>query len=391
MALETPAYVISADNHSAALFRQAMQSLLLGTGVVPGGFQVVQRGAGANLSVDVPAGVLWVPGTQGGTQGMNPNRGAQTAYTGPVANFTNQGNYCAYNDGTVNLAISTPDPTNPRIDLVVVTVQDAIYGGSFNQAILQIVTGSPTSAPAAPTVPASSEVIAQIAVAAGATSITNSNITYKASTLQLLPGAGAIVAKSAPYTAVNGDLVFMTGANTVTLPSPKAPGQIVGVWSVNGTGAAPCTISTPSGAITGLGVVAAATSVILGAAGAYMTLQSDGTNWNIVDGIQDSGWIPITGFLNSWSSNAGPGAGVTAAYRKVGNWVHLGGSVTGGTSSGTAGVLPAGYRPLQGLPQFSSTYSNSFNFFTVSPAGVIAPTWAANTTTYLDAAKFTVD
>lgn len=176
MALETPAYVISAASHSAALFRQTAQAGLISSGVVGNGSLAVSANGTPNMSVNVAAGIVWCPGTLGATAGMPTNLGAQTTY-GLPSTFTAQGSYCAYNDGTVNLPIAAADPTNPRIDLICASVQDAQYAGSNNQAILQVVTGTPAPSPSVPSAPASTEVLAQVAVAAGVTSITSGNIT----------------------------------------------------------------------------------------------------------------------------------------------------------------------------------------------------------------------
>jgi len=156
----------------------------------------------------------------------------------------------------------------------------------------------------------------------------------------LLPPALTMTAKSAAYTAVSGDYVACTGSFTVTLPAPTA-GRIVGVRSVNGTGAAPVTISTPSGAILGPGVASAATSITLGKSGAFVTLLADGTNWSIVAGTQDTGWIAVT-FTNGWSNHTGD----TCQYRKIGPLVYTTGYMAAGTAGASAFTLPAGFRPV---------------------------------------------
>ena len=179
MALESPAYVISASSHSAELFRRTAQTGLYGTGVVatPGltGLQVQQNGT-PNMSVNVIAGMVWIPGTLGATAGMQTNGASQTAY-GLPATFTSQGSYCAYQDGTVNLGIAAADPTNPRIDIICASIQDAQYAGSNNQAVLQVVTGTPAPSPSPPSPPASSVILAKVSVAAAATSVVTANIT----------------------------------------------------------------------------------------------------------------------------------------------------------------------------------------------------------------------
>jgi hypothetical protein len=87
------------------------------------------------------------------------------------------GTYVTYNDASVVLSLTTADPTNPRIDLVCATVNDAYYTGSLNNVVLQVVTGTPAGSPVAPALPANSITLATVAVGAGATAITNANIT----------------------------------------------------------------------------------------------------------------------------------------------------------------------------------------------------------------------
>lgn len=53
----------------------------------------------------------------------------------------------------------------------------------------------------------------------------------------------------------------------------------------------------------------------------------------------DSGWISVSSFSLGWTAQA------SVRYRKLGGIVFLQGRLTGGTSTGTAFTLPAGYRP----------------------------------------------
>jgi hypothetical protein len=89
----------------------------------------------------------------------------------------NMGTYVAYNDAQITLTIATADPTNPRIDRVVMTVNDAYYTGSTNNVVLQVITGTPAGSPSAPATPANSISLATIAVGAAVLSINSGNIT----------------------------------------------------------------------------------------------------------------------------------------------------------------------------------------------------------------------
>lgn len=117
----------------------------------------VQATGSPSMSVDILNGVIYVPGTEGANQGI----------------------YGCVNDATVNLAIAASNPTNPRIDIAVAKVQDSQYSGVTNTWSLAIVTGTPAGSPSPPAAPANSIILAQIAVAANATSIVNGNITDK--------------------------------------------------------------------------------------------------------------------------------------------------------------------------------------------------------------------
>ena len=223
MALENPSYVISSASHSATLFRETAQTQLNGTGVVGSGDLAVLAQGTPNMSVYVTPGMVWIPGTLGATAGMPVNTNAQTAY-GLPAGLTAQGSYCAYNDGNTTLTIAAADPTNPRIDLICASVQDAQYAGSNNQPVPQVITGTPAPSPSAPAAPASTVVLAQVAVAAGVTSIVTANITDERPVMVMANramrwsysrGTG-----STNYTS--GSFVYLLG---VTLPASAPAGN----------------------------------------------------------------------------------------------------------------------------------------------------------------------
>jgi hypothetical protein len=201
--------------------------------------------------------------------------------------------------------------------------------------------------------------------------------------------------KSANYTASNLDFVEMTGGNTVTLPDPGAT-KLVGVQSVNGTGSAPCTVSTPSGgggsAIVGKGVPSGATSILLGAPGAFVILEADGYNWNIIGGEQDSGWITPSSFSNSWVNGSGSPGGVQ--YRLKCNEVTFRGYMSGGAAGATAFTLPAGYRPVQEAVQIMTKYNGGSpqtlaTFIQMS--GAVQPGATDSTAAYVENMHFPVD
>lgn len=82
-----------------------------------------------------------------------------------------------YNNSASNtLTISAADPTNPRIDIVVIHADL-----SAKTVAAKVITGTAAPSPTAPALTQTSTVwelpLAQIAVAAGATSLSNSNVT----------------------------------------------------------------------------------------------------------------------------------------------------------------------------------------------------------------------
>lgn len=183
MTFHTVPWAMQALSHNAELVRQAHQAHLIATGVGTGAVSLGDLAVTAlgtpNMSVNVAAGSVFVPGSQGSTTGWATNPGGQPTTYGAnlIASLTSQGSYYGYNDATVNLTISAANATNPRIDVVCVSVQDAAYSGSTNTAVLQVITGTPASSPAVPSLPVNSVALAQVYVGANVTSITSGNIT----------------------------------------------------------------------------------------------------------------------------------------------------------------------------------------------------------------------
>lgn len=217
MALETGAFM-QASSYSAEIVRRAMFALYARTsannpGIISGGligntdFQISQLGS-PNMSVNVSTGEAIVPGNEGGSQGGYYVRGTSTS----------------------NLAISTADPTNPRVDTVCLTCGDAQYtlpsGGTSGSLTLQVVTGTPTSGATlsnlsgAAALPGSSLLLGYVLVPAGASSIVTADIKNVATTVGMLA--------SVPYAIVGG------GSSTA-VPSSTSTAVPVGSIAV-GTG-----------------------------------------------------------------------------------------------------------------------------------------------------------
>lgn len=154
------------STHTAAGDRALIHSIYGGREGVTGTTDLaVSQNGSPNMSVNVAAGRGVVFGDSTSDQQL----------------------YHIWNDATVNKTISAADPTNPRRDLIVAEVRDAqTDGGGNNDWRLRVVTGTPAGSPADPATPNTALVLARVAVAAAATSITNANIT------DLRPRAGAI-------------------------------------------------------------------------------------------------------------------------------------------------------------------------------------------------------
>ena len=154
MALRTPPSWLQYGSHTAENDRLTAQALYSSTGVIANSMAVTAQ-ASPNMTVNVASGWCAVVNTYSSTGGV----------------------YVGYNDATYVATISTADTVNPRIDLIVATVNDQGYSGTTNNIVFQVITGVPAASPAVPSTPANSIVLAQIAVAANATTVTTANIT----------------------------------------------------------------------------------------------------------------------------------------------------------------------------------------------------------------------
>lgn len=175
MAAVTPPLFLNVDGVYTAASLATPYRDLVAEGVVNAtDLAVAQRGAGANMSVDVAAGTAWVQGDSSATQ--------------PI--------YRCYNDATVNLAVSAAHATLPRIDIVVAEVRDAAFAGVSSDWRPRVIAGTPTSGATltnragAPALPASCLWLADVLVPGAATTVVTANIGNKRANA----GAGAALA-----------------------------------------------------------------------------------------------------------------------------------------------------------------------------------------------------
>jgi hypothetical protein len=167
VAIRTPPSWLQAGSHPAENDRLYTKGLIGTQGVGSLTDLAVTSLGGLNLSV--AAGYVYILGSVTATQGM----------------------YQSYNDAAQTLVVATAHPTLARIDRVCVTVNDSAYGSLSDNIVIQILTGTASGSPVAPTMPANSLSLATVAVAAAATSLTNANITSTRIVATLALAAGS--------------------------------------------------------------------------------------------------------------------------------------------------------------------------------------------------------
>ena len=155
MTVHTPPSWLQNGSHPAENDRLTTQALWATTGIIKASSLAVTANSPVGMSVLVADGWAAIVGT------IQPDMGT----------------YVAYNDATVTLTIATANPTNPRIDLVCMTVNDSYYAAGDDNVVLQVITGTPAGSPVAPATPDNSIALATVAVSAGALSINSGNIT----------------------------------------------------------------------------------------------------------------------------------------------------------------------------------------------------------------------
>ena len=192
MALRTPPSWLQNGSHSAENDRLTTQAIWKTTGIINAtDLQITQNGT-PNMSVNVSSGWAAIVGT---TQ-------------------ANMGVYMAYNDATTNLTITTANPSNPRIDLVCVTISDAYYTGALNTVAFSVIAGTAAPSPTVPATPANSIALGQIAVGTGVTSILTANITNTATQATSSIGLSASSSYTVAGLTSTGNII-QTGTNSI--------------------------------------------------------------------------------------------------------------------------------------------------------------------------------
>lgn len=179
---------------------------------------------------------------------------------------------------------------------------------------------------------------------------TNLSATAAVARSQLAGGFGDLIWTSTGVntSGTDGHFYGMTAAATLTLPAP-ALNATVGVFNQS-TGAV-VTIAASSGIIGGVGFgISGVSSFTLGTSAAAVVLLADGSNWHVVGGYQDTGWV-----TPSFATNVAAAAGFfPPSSRLRGDVVRLKGQMVNNTgasilSGATWATLPANMAPSLAL------------------------------------------
>jgi len=178
---------IDVNSYVAKHDRIRWQDILTEGIVASGHFEVTEK-ATPDMGVTVAAGRAYIEGDDA----------------------TDQGFYYAYSTSSNNLTISAADPTNDRIDRVVLQVYDStdISGDTEDKVELEVLTGTPAASPSAPPTPDNAISLATVDVGAGVTSITNADITDTRSQFALSGDVVNLLATLAGNNIFTGDNTF---------------------------------------------------------------------------------------------------------------------------------------------------------------------------------------
>lgn len=261
MAVIFPGWLENAGTvHTAAQLRSYLGTMLRvpnGTFIPTGGVHptianklVVAQTVTPSMAVTVASGAAVIPGTEA----------------------TVQGAYWAINDAEVTLPITTAHASLPRIDIVQIRVRDSFYSGVNNDALLDVKAGIPAASPVVPTPDQNTIVLAQVAVGAGVTSITDANITDTRTYLRpdgpemvVYTSSGTFVKANYPWArrvkvrvqggGGGGGGAVATGVGTTTVGGGGGGGGYTEKWINISTLAASETITVGGGGAGGTGTV----------------------------------------------------------------------------------------------------------------------------------------
>jgi hypothetical protein len=301
MALHTPLWMQTNDvavdiTPTAQEFRRLLSGLMQGFGGGQGVFSqsdflVTQRGAGANFSVDIPAGFATVIGDD----------------------VTAQGIYYAWNDAVINLATPTAPGSGTRLHRLVLQIRDKLHNGAYTtyDCVPLIVQDTGSGFPAEPN---SAITLAQISIAAGQVSVQNANITDYA---QMATGTVSAVktgdqTRSSATLVNDGDIQLLRlAANAVyqlsghlTYDTTLANSLVTGFSVASGV-----TMSYHSARWRGSNVHIGVATGTDASEDQTSTVTSDGGGAGVPQGVSFFGWVATTNapawVVLQWGSGTG--------------------------------------------------------------------------------------
>lgn len=204
MAEANPPVFVDGTTSPAAHARRMMQAVM-GPGIARAGDLAVTQNGTPNMTVNVASGGAFVAGSSG----------------------TYQGTYFVENQGTVNKAIATAHPTNPRRDIVVARVREnAVDGSGVTAWDIHVVTGTAAAVPAVPATPANCLRLAVVSVDAGATSITTAKIAVDGILARPWNSAWGEIGSASRSTTFSWSGTAITDVTGLTLSFDALPGRL---------------------------------------------------------------------------------------------------------------------------------------------------------------------
>lgn len=225
MTVQNPPVFLQAGSHPAEDVRRMFAALTFDSARIAKPTALLVS-ASSGMTVSIASGRIFVPGTEA----------------------TYQGTYFCENRGATTVTHDPSDAALDRIDLVVARVRDAAYSGSTNSWAIEIVKGANAAAGSAvaPSLPANSVGLAQVAITHGLSTITSAQITDLRPRPLVDPSlsdAGQVtitpVANTPTFVHVNFAFAFPNPPIVVATPLTTVPGQSVlgvGVQNVTTTG-----------------------------------------------------------------------------------------------------------------------------------------------------------